>query len=196
MEVAAGRSGGSSVTPGDTDGQDPDATSAARERSGLDLALAALVVVLLAMSVIGGVLAWQAREDRAEAATEQERYGAVLAAARSEADAFINIRYDNAQASIDEVAEGATGEFREQYTSSSGQVIEVLQQNESVMEGEVLYAGVVDVDQDSATVIVATEGTVANKQTDNQPVGRNFRLQLELVYEDGRWLTSDLQFVS
>lgn len=182
MEVAAGRSGGSSVTPG--------------HRSGADLALLALVAVLLAMTGVGGALAWQAREDRAEAATQQERYGAVLAAARAEAEAFINIRYDDAQASIDEVAAGATGEFREQYTSSSGQVIEVLQQNKSVMEGEVLYAGVVDVDQDSATVIAATAGTVANKQTDNQPVGRNFRLQLELVYQDGRWLTSDLQFVS
>ncbi len=186
MEVAAGRSGGSPVTP-----EDPG-----RERSGVDLALLVLVIVLLAAVVVGGVLAWQARDDRAAAATEQERYGEVLAAATAEAEAFINIRYDDAESSIDKVAEGATGEFREQYGSSSERVIEVLQQNESVMEGEVLYAGVVDVDQDSATVIAATSGTVANKQTDNQPVGRNFRLQLELVYEDGRWLTSDLQFVS
>ena len=183
MEVAAGRSGGSPVTPG-------------RSRSRIDLALLVLVVLLLVAAVAGAALVWQTRQDRAEAATEQERYGAVLAAARAEAEAFINIRYDDAQASIDQVAEGATGEFREQYSSSSERVVEVLQQNESVMEGEVLYAGVVDVDQDSATVIAATTGTVANKQTDNQPVGRNFRLQLELVYEDGRWLTSDLQFVS
>ncbi|MEJ7794890.1 MAG: hypothetical protein WKF50_05005 [Nocardioides sp.] len=175
---------------------DANATAAARQGSGVDLALLALVVVLLAASVLGGVLAWQAREDRADAAVEQERYGEVLASARAEAEAFINIRYDDAQASIDRVAEGATGEFREEYTSSSERVIEVLVQNESVMEGEVLYAGVVDVDQDSATVIAATSGTVANKQTDNQPVGRSFRLQLELVYEDGRWLTDDLQVVS
>ena len=56
------------------------------------------------------------------------------------------------------------------------------------MEGEVLWAGVVDVDQDSATVIAATSGTVANQQTDNQPVARNFRLRLDLVLEDGQWL--------
>ncbi len=59
-----------------------------------------------------------------------------------------------------------------------------------------LYAGVVDVDEDSATVIAATTGTVASKQTDDQPVRRDFRLRLELVHEDGRWLTSDLQSVS
>ena len=65
--------------------------------------------------VVGGVLAWDTRQDRASAAEEQEPYGDVLAAARTEAEAFINIRYDDAQASIDEVVAGATGDFRDQY---------------------------------------------------------------------------------
>lgn len=167
----------------------------AAERSGTSVALLSLIAVLLASSVVGGVLAWQARDDRASAVTEQERYGEVLAAARAESEAFINIRYDDAQASIDRVAEGATGEFRDQYASSSERVVKVLQKNESVMEGDVLYAGVVDVDRDSATVITATTGTVANKQTDSQPEERDFRLRLELVHEDGRWLTSALEIV-
>ena len=64
------------------------------------------------------------------------------------------------------------------------------------MDGKVLWAGVVDVDKDSATVLAATTGTVANNSTQNKPIVRNFRLQLELVYEDGKWLTRDLQFVS
>jgi len=161
----------------------------------MDLALLVLVVLLLAGSVAGGVLAWQAREDRADAAAEQERYGAVLAAARAEAEAFINLRYDDAQASIDQVADGATGEFREQYTSSSERVIDELRRDESVMEGDVLHAGVVSIDEGSATVIAATAGTIATRQTDNQPVERNFQLRLELVLDDGRWLTDDLQFV-
>ena len=44
-------------------------------------------------------------------------------------------------------------------------------------------------------MIAATSGTVANRQTNNQPVARNFRLRLDLVREGGRWLTNDLQFV-
>ena len=44
-------------------------------------------------------------------------------------------------------------------------------------------------------MIVATTGTVQNKQTKDKPVARYFRLQLQLVSEKGRWLTSDLQFV-
>ena len=64
------------------------------------------------------------------------------------------------------------------------------------MEGEVVWIGVVDADDDSATVLAATTGTVANAQTDDEPVARAFRLRLELVLVDGRWLTSDLQFVA
>jgi Mce-associated membrane protein len=170
----------------------PDPASRVR----LNIALYVLALVVACVCVVGGVVTWRTHDDRSGDAAEQERYGDVLASATAEAEAFINIRYDEAQQSIDEVAAGATGEFREQYTSSTDGVIEVLEENRSVMDGEVLWAGVVDVDNDSATVIAATTGTVSNNQTDNKPVVRNFRLQLDLVLEDGRWLTRDLQFVS
>lgn len=184
MEVAAGRAGGPAVS------RDPGS------RVRLNIALYVVVLLLGGAAVVGGVMTWRTHGDRADTARQQERYGDVLAAATTEAEAFINIRYDDAQASIDAVAEGATGEFRDQYDTSSQSVIEVLRDNKSVMEGEVLWAGVVDLDGDSATVIAATTGTVSNKQTDDKPVERNFRLQLELVLEDGQWLTRDLQFVS
>ena len=38
-------------------------------------------------------------------------------------------------------------------------------------------------------------GTVANKATEDEPVARNFRLQLDLELVDGEWLTSNLEFV-
>jgi Mce-associated membrane protein len=126
---------------------------------------------------------------------EQERYADILESASTEATAFVNIRYDDAQASIDAVMEGATGAFRDQYAKSTDGVIQVLTENKSIMVGEVLWTGVVAQDPDSATVIVATSGTVQNKQTGDEPVARFFRLQLQLVSEQGRWLTSDLQFV-
>jgi len=127
--------------------------------------------------------------------TEQQRYADILGSASKEATAFVNIRYDDAQASIDAVMAGATGDFRDQYAKSTDGVIKVLQDNKSIMAGEVLWTGVVAQDPDSATVIVATSGTVQNKQTGDKPVARYFRLQLQLVSEKGEWLTSDLQFV-
>jgi Mce-associated membrane protein len=89
----------------------------------------------------------------------------------------------------------ATGEFAEQYTESADSVIEVLEQNESVMDGTVTWAGVVSVDADSATVIAATTGTVANKASRGEPVPRRFRIQLTLELVHGEWLTSNLEFV-
>lgn len=132
----------------------------------------------------------------AASGADQERYADILDSASKEATAFVNIRYDDAQASIDAVMAGATGDFRDQYAQSTDAVVKVLQDNKSIMTGEVLWTGVVAQDADSATVIVATSGTVQNAQTDNKPVARYFRLQLQLVSEKGKWLTSDLQFVS
>ena len=182
MEVASGGPGG---TPVKVDRSLPRHT----------IVLSVTMVLLACLCTVGAYMVWRTHDNRERAQAEQERYGDVLAAARQEAEAFINIRYDDARDSIDRVAEGATGEFKEQYSSSTEGVLQVLKQERSVMEGEVLWAGVVDVDQDSATVIAATSGTVANRQTGNQPVARNFRLRLDLVLEDGRWLTNDLQFV-
>jgi Mce-associated membrane protein len=182
VEVAAGGPGGGPV-------------KRAASLSRRTIALYVATVLLACVCVVGGVMAWRTHENRERAQAEQERYGDVLAAATDEAEAFINIRYDDAEESIDRVAEGATGEFKKQYSSSTEGVLKVIKQERSVMDGKVLWAGVVDVDQDSATVIAATSGTVANQQTNNQPVARNFRLRLDLVLEDGRWLTNDLQFV-
>lgn len=169
--------------------------SGPRGRGRLTAALYVVVVLLACVCVVGGVLVFQEHGERAEAAEVGDRYGAVLGSARTEVEAFVNIDYRDAQASIDRVAAGATGEFREQYTGSAEDVVKVLTENESVMTGEVVYAGVVDVDSDSATVIAATTGTVANTQTEGEAVARSFRLRLELQRVKGRWLTSDLQFV-
>lgn len=163
--------------------------------SGRDVSLWALTLVLALGCAFGGLLVQQEHRDRELAAAEQERYGDVLASARREVEAFINIRYDDAQASIDRVAAGATGALAEQYGTRTKEALRKLRSAKSVMEGEVLWAGVVDIGEDSATVIAATSGTVANVSTGNEPVDRYFRLRLDLVHEDGTWLTEHLEFV-
>jgi Mce-associated membrane protein len=165
-------------------------------RVRLDIALFAVALLLSCGVVFGGVLVYNEHQDREHEAAAQERYGDVLSAARDEVEAFINIDYRDAQASIDAVAAGATGEFAEQYDTSTEGVVDLLEQNESVMDGEVLWAGVTDLDADSATVLAATQGTVANKASEGEPVARYFRLKLDLQLVDGEWRTSNLEFVS
>ena len=94
MEVASGGSGGGPVKLG---------SSLSRRH----IALYVATVLLACLCLAGGVLVWRTHQADERAQAEQERYGDVLAAATDEAEAFINIKYDDAQGSIDRVAEGA-----------------------------------------------------------------------------------------
>lgn len=157
--------------------------------------LTMLVVLLLLVAALGAALSWRTHADRADAATRQERYGEVLAAANREVTAFVNMRYDRAAESVDAVAAGATGEFRDHYVRSARKVIRVLQRNRSLMTGRVVWSGVSAVSPERATVIVATTGTVSNNRTDGAPRPRAFRFRVALELVGGRWLTSDIEFV-
>ncbi|WP_244927791.1 hypothetical protein [Nocardioides sp. W7] len=125
---------------------------------------------------------------------EQQRLAAVVESASAEVEALLNVRYDE-EKSVAAVLSGATGEFREQYEKATEGLLELMKKQESIQESEVVWTGVVAADADSATVAVAASGTVANKATKGEPTARNYRVQLELVLEDGAWLTRDLQFV-
>jgi len=157
--------------------------------------LAALVTLLLLLTVLGAALVRRTHADRAEASARAERYGAVLAAADAEATAFVNLRYDQAARSIRAVADGATGDFRAHYVRSARDLAATMQRQRSTLTGHVVSSGVVDVVPDRATVIVATSGTVANRRTGGQEVPRHYRLRLTLLREGDRWLTSDIAFV-
>jgi len=155
-----------------------------------------MLVVLLALAAgLGAALTWRTHGDRADAATRQERYGAVLAAADSEVTAFVNMRYDRAQQSVDAVAQGATGDFRDHYVRSAAHVIRILERHRSLMSGHVVWSGVSAISGDRATVIVATTGTVSNTRTQGSDEPRAFRFRVALVRVGDRWLTSDLEFV-
>ncbi|GAA4689955.1 hypothetical protein [Nocardioides nanhaiensis] len=158
-------------------------------------ALVGVVVVRAVQEEPAPALAVEAGGLTAASAAERREFSEVVAAATEVATAFVNIRYDDVDASIERVRALATGEFAEQYDSGTDELLELLGGARAVMTGEVVWAGVVTAAQDSATVIVATTGTVANDQTDQAPVARTFRLQIQLSLVEGAWKASDLQFV-
>ena len=154
-----------------------------------------LVALLLLLAVLGGALVRRTHADRAAASVREQRYGEVLAAAAAEATAFVNLRHDHAAGGVRAVVAGATGDFRAHYVRSARHLVATMQRQRSTLAGEVVSSGVVDVNPDRATVIVATSGTVSNRRTGGRQVPRHFRLRLTLVHEEGRWLTSDIAFV-
>lgn len=194
--MAGDQPGGPEVTASDV-GAPADQTpgQAAPRRTTLSRLLAVLVAVLLVTAVVGAVFVVREHRDGERDRKAQERYGDVQQAAADEVRAMFNFDYRDPQATIDQVQAGATADFAEQFAKARAGLVELTAQAKSVMTAEVLWTGVVDLDPDSATVIVATTGTVVNTQTGEAPAARNFRLKVGLVREGDRWLTASLDFV-
>ncbi|WP_189725043.1 hypothetical protein [Streptomyces purpurascens] len=124
---------------------------------------------------------------------DQRRQG-ILAAARQSALNFTSLDYRHYDRDSANVLAGATGDFKKQFTAQTEQLTQLVAQNKSVSQGQVLEAGIVRSDEDSARVLVVADSKVTNTAA---PEGeaRTYRLQLDLVHKDGRWLTSDVEFV-
>jgi Mce-associated membrane protein len=153
--------------------------------------IGALSVVLAGL--LTGIVLLAGSADSADeelTAAQQE----VAAAARAEALAFLTVDHRTMDVVVERVLDGATGDFREQYESQSRRLTREATRTRATSAGEVVALGVSDLGDDSATVLVAANSTVTNTRTE-QPQVRYYRLELGLVREDDRWLTSSLRFV-
>ncbi|MFJ8079844.1 hypothetical protein ACIQ6Y_04335 [Streptomyces sp. NPDC096205] len=124
----------------------------------------------------------------------EQRRQDILAAARQSALNFTSLDYRHYDRDSAQVLKGATGDFKEQFAGQTEELTKLVAQNRSVSEGQVLEAGVVRSDEDSARVLVVADSKVTNVAVPKGE-GRTYRLQLDLVLEDGRWLTSAVEFV-
>ncbi|MFI8237709.1 hypothetical protein ACIF83_10725 [Streptomyces sp. NPDC085866] len=153
-----------------------------------------LGVGLVAATVLTTVLSvWLGLRLSDQRAADQRRQD-VLAAARQSALNFTSLDYRHYGRDSGNVLKGATGDFRKQFAAQTAQLTRLVAQNKSVSEGQVLEAGIVRSDERSARVLVVADSKVTNTAA---PEGqaRTYRLQLDLVRVDGRWLTSDVEFV-
>ncbi|SFB28068.1 Mce-associated membrane protein [Nocardioides alpinus] len=152
---------------------------------GLAVALVGLMVA------IGVLLTSRASVDDDLTASQRE----VAEAARTEALAFLTVDHTDMDPLIDAVLAGATGEFKEQYESQREMLASEAVRTEATSAGEVVALGVGDLDDETATVLIAANSTVTNTSTGSEGQVRYYRLRLDLVREDDRWLTSNVQFV-
>jgi Mce-associated membrane protein len=151
-----------------------------------------LAVVLVALLVaLALVVTSRDGSDEELAAAQRE----VARAARTEAVAFLTVDHEDMDPLVDAVLAGATGDFAEQYAAQRDTLVSEAVRTEATSTGEVVALGVGDLDDDSATVLVAANSTVTNTRTGPDGQVRYYRLRLDLVREDGRWLTSGVRFV-
>ena len=152
----------------------------------------ALLVVLAAVLVAGGLLGrrWYDQRQVDEARSQ------ALAAARQTCVNFVSISASTVDSDLKRIANGATGQFKDEFTQDTAQVKAAVVQNKVDSHGTVLRAGVVSADRHSAVVLVAVDATVKNTSA---PDGRlsHYRIQVNMARDaaSGRWLVAQLQFV-
>lgn len=151
-----------------------------------------VLVSLLAVTLLGlgwAGLRWHDR-DRLTSAHE-----AALAAAKQATVDFVSISASSVDNDLQRISAAATGDFKDEFTRGMPQVRQVVVENKVESTGEVLRAGLVSGDLDSAVVLVAIDASVKNV---GAPDGRlsHYRIQVDLALDaSGRWLVSRLQFV-
>lgn len=154
--------------------------------------VALLVTALLLVAAVAGAVTVLGERGRAAAAgATASRYADVMAAAAEEAEAVVNVAWDD-PASVERVVAGATGDLAARY-ADSGEVLDRLQRQQAVATGTVVEVGVVSLGPGTATVLAATDGTLATRATEGRPRDRDARLRLELVLDDGRWLARSVE---
>jgi Mce-associated membrane protein len=124
-----------------------------------------------------------------------QQYVDVDRAATAEVQAFLGIDHEKVDAQAQTVLDGATGDFRRQYADELDSIKKSARDQQSSAAATVLEVGISDLDPTNAKVLVAANTEVTSKSTDGAARTVPWRIQLDMVKEDGRWLTSGLRFV-
>ncbi|HEY4568910.1 MAG TPA: hypothetical protein VIH10_05570 [Kribbella sp.] len=155
------------------------------------LILAWALSVLLVVALAGLTLSVVAL--RRQSAAEAQREGAMKAARQLALD-FTTYDYKTWDADSKRVLDDSTGQFKQEFRSGIDAVKTDVATNKATSKGDVKEAAVVSNDKDSAQVLVIVNAVVTNTAS-TDGVERRYRIKLDLVREQDRWLTADLQVV-
>ncbi|WP_024804347.1 hypothetical protein [Nocardia sp. BMG51109] len=151
--------------------------------------LTAVLIVLLVVAVVfAAVFGWklEGRNDR-NAAGE-----AALAAAQNYAVALTSIDSSRLDTDFATVLDGATGQFKDMYSQSAGQLKPMLQQAKSVSKGHVVAASVQSATEEHAVVMLFVDAEITNVTNPQPRIDRN-RILMTMEKVGDRWLASKVE---
>ena len=152
----------------------------------------ALAVALVSLGVaLASLLLGDPATDRAERARES-----ALQAARERTTTLTSYDHRRLEEDFAAVLETATGDFKDEYEKTTGQLKQTFVQQRAVAVAEVVAAGLEEADvdgegEDTAVAVVAVDQVIT---TAGQPARteRN-RLRMELVRPGDTWLVTRVQ---
>jgi Mce-associated membrane protein len=175
----------------DTEEKSGGSETGARGRGDYHHLLVGVLAVLLVAAIVGVALFGQ----RVAQASQEERLRAeALTAARQMVVNFTTVDHRSFDKSTNGVLALSAGKFRQQYTNASSELERLVKENKTVSRGEVLDAGIVSFDPDSARVLVVADADVTNVAA-KKPQLRTYRIQLDLSREGSGWKVVELTFV-
>jgi len=147
----------------------------------------ALLVLALAAAVTFGVLL--------SGKTATDRAGQqALATAKAYAVTVTSYDYQNLDRNFADVLDGATGEFKDQYSGASQTLRQLIANAKATAKGSVLGAGISSASTDQVVVVVFVDQLISNAATTQPRIDRN-RVEMTLAPRDGRWLVSKLELI-
>ncbi|RJS46698.1 hypothetical protein [Nocardioides cavernaquae] len=151
------------------------------------------VTGLIAVAALG--LGIQSGLSLRDDARETDGRAAAVAAASAEVSGLISVSDKTTTEEIDKLRAGATDDFGAELEEQSTALRRALQAQKVTSTGSVASAGVVAWAPSKARVLVAAVGEVSNESS-AQATPRAYRLRVDLRNVEGRWLVSDMEFVS
>lgn len=201
--------------PGDGPVTEASPTSTPSTDSGrvpLNIALWVAVVLAAVATIFLGKVIWDQHERAAapsvdagqqvgsgvveamseSSSADQERIADVLNQGTKFINAFLNVDYRKIDSDIEAVRSMGTPAFQKQYDRSVPSMKKLAERLKSVASSEVVWAAYESGDADSATVLLATQGTATNTLTHGKPTARYVRIRLDLSKVGDRWLANNV----
>ena len=135
-----------------------------------------------------GALGWQVISEHqlTRAAREAQR------TAVDYAQVLTSIDSDKVDENFREVLDGATGEFKDMYSASSGELRQLLIDNKATAHGVVIDSAVQSISKDRAVVLLFVDQSVSNTKLPDPRIDRS-RMKMTLEKVDGRWRASKVE---
>ena len=184
---AAGRGAERDAATRDT--TDPGNAERSADRPSVSLPLVPVLTTLLVLLLAGAAFLWFTKPEPSAIRTAD--YVAALQAARSgivDVTSFDHLTLDD---DIEQIRRVTTGDLRDEAVAELEDNRDQIVEAESIVNTEVVGAGVLSADGDSATVLMviqATQQSTASQQAQVAP----YRVQVELKKENDRWVLSGI----
>jgi Mce-associated membrane protein len=149
-------------------------------------AIAGLVTVaFVSLAAVGGGLYWQRVETRGEQAARDE----LGPLAQKQIPTVFTYDYKTVERNLIDAYNLLTPDYRREFEDrANSDIIPQARARELVSQANVVGVGVLDVQPNSAEVMVYINRTVSEKSNRDQPIYDGARLRVDYKRVDGKWL--------